>query len=196
MEAPQWNWPARLSTTPAEGHSSSCSPPQPDDPTGVKESAHGADTPRIAGLNRTLAMLLVITTTMLVVLEVAPPSTAHERKLSRIEMLEPKGLPTAPKQTMEVTSLQEAAGMDEGSEGRPVFTRATEENSLLWRLVKAKGTVAFLMTATIVTALWLMQAPAGNPGQGNGGRARTPPAWSPEREASYPFRHWAQDLLA
>ena len=40
----------------------------------------------------------------------------------------------------------------------------------------------------------------GNPQQGgrggaSGGRV-PPPAWSPERETTYPFRHWVQDLLA
>ena len=43
----------------------------------------------------------------------------------------------------------------------------------------------------------LLMFPSGNGGGGgHAGRGRTPPAWSPEREATYPFRHWMQDLLA
>ena len=36
--------------------------------------------------------------------------------------------------------------------------------------------------------------PAG--GRGGFGNNRQPPGWSPERESTFPFRHWGQDLRA
>ena len=51
------------------------------------------------------------------------------------------------------------------------------------------------MIAT-VSVLIFMQAPGGANNNGGGGSRRQPPSWSPEREAQYPFRYWAQDLLA
>ena len=38
------------------------------------------------------------------------------------------------------------------------------------------------------------QGPPG--GRGGFGNNRQPPPWSPERETTYPFRHWVQYLLA
>ena len=41
----------------------------------------------------------------------------------------------------------------------------------------------------------LMMPGGGGGGHSRGGR-REPPGWAPERESSYPFRHWSQDLIA
>ena len=43
----------------------------------------------------------------------------------------------------------------------------------------------------------LMQPGPGTALPGNGRRRnRDPPAWNPDREATYPSRHWSQDLLS
>ena len=77
-------------------------------------------------------------------------------------------------------------------------------------LTRAEDTVHVLVwCAAVAMALLLgsaighMQAPPwhgaapGPAGQARtSGATRTPPAWSPERESTYPFQTWAQDLLA
>ena len=38
--------------------------------------------------------------------------------------------------------------------------------------------------------------PGGGGNTSNGGLQRMPPSWNPDRESTYPFRSWMQDLLA
>ena len=54
------------------------------------------------------------------------------------------------------------------------------------------GMIAGVAAMCIVAHMF----PGGGGGQG-GGRAnsRMPPAWSPDRESTYSFKHWTQDLL-
>jgi hypothetical protein len=58
---------------------------------------------------------------------------------------------------------------------------------------------AKLLMFIMITGVLIFAVPGAQPGGGHGHRPalrRDPPAWSPEREASYPFRFWTQDLLA
>ena len=55
------------------------------------------------------------------------------------------------------------------------------------------ATRACAMTACIAV-LFVLISVADPGGRSSGGRQ--PPSWTPEREAHYPFRFWAQDLLA
>ena len=81
-----------------------------------------------------------------------------------------------------------------GATAHPVLRRplAFIAQPLLFMAVAIGG-------AATLAIQWLMF-----PGRGGGttqssgprGSHRAPPAWSPERESTYPFRYWTQDLLA
>ena len=85
--------------------------------------------------------------------------------------------------------------------------QATIRGSEFTRVSNATHILAWSSVAVLAlllgSAIGHMQAPPW-PGPAGGGvgparssnPTRTPPAWSPERESSYPFQTWAQDLLA
>ena len=84
------------------------------------------------------------------------------------------------------------------SEVRPALSRPDEgetihSRSFLNRIQKA---LPLTVVGTAMAVIGLMHQPQHGGHGGGRGRRSDPPAWAPEREATYPFRDWAQDLLA
>ena len=61
---------------------------------------------------------------------------------------------------------------------------------------KVKVVTAGTASATVVAAVCHMMAGGRIGDIGARGGRQPPPAWSPDRESTYPFRYWVQDLLA
>ena len=93
---------------------------------------------------------------------------------ARLRLPMARRLARAPKQTWESTGH---------------ITQLFSKNRLFATLVG----LTCLTTCLIIS---MMMPGGGGDDRPRGGSRQPPPGWSPDREATYPFRHWVQDLLA
>ena len=146
-------------------------------------------------------------------------TTSADNKVSDVIMVTDRGWNAAPDSTKEplltegaITPTASAASL-RGTLGATAPSRHRAHHLLLTvpynffhgifhgRLANSNLQQAKLLMFIMIAGVVILAVPGAQaqPGGGHGHRPalrRDPPAWSPERESSYPFRFWTQDLLA